>query len=552
MKRVGDTHMPELTCAVVEDLMDAYLAGETSDDTRRVLQEHIGECTACQAVLALRRRAREAVVGGSDRAAGSGNGNGKRATARRVVVRARRRLYFGIAFILAVAVSLVGVGLDQVYAYRTPAPVAVEGAEAYAAGAVSGWGMARALGAVQDVGEKVTDWLTIDSVLFGHDATYVLYTTSNRTKVAFVAGHSQPPAFGAPSVDAGAVSGEGFHGIAALPPLPMGWEQVEGANEPVTVQVPLAAPEVKLAVTDAWRLRNLLGVWTATPLAFERPLTVNLEFDPAAIMVQGQVYRPGTIIELLGGTITVDEVVLGYPTASLALTLDMPDDVRLDGLSLRVLAGEGQATQEWMSRGTVVSLREGRRQLTLFGPAFAAVPESLVLCIDKVHLEESGTTDIAIPWAEYVERAETGRSGSGDGTELTAWPSADTHRETIIRFDQAERYQLGTVHGTLQVVGLNPNPGKLVMEFHSADGQPVPGDVWPLAPYTFPAQLIGSGGERWTGGGSTQMWEDGGIHYYAMEIPRQFAEDNPTFTLRFEKRGLEVEVGKSWLVELGN
>lgn len=545
--------MPELTCAVVEDLLDAYLAGETSEDTKRVLEEHVTQCAVCQAALARRRRAREAMMAGRrsagavvadpDSAARPGNGNGRRAHARRVVSRARRRLYAGIAVALLVAVAAVGLGLDRFYTYRTAVPMAVAGAEEYASASVPGWGMARSLGAVQDVDEKVADWLIINSVLFGPDATYVLYTTINRTKVEFTAGFAQPAA----SLGAGAVSAGGFHGLVTLPPLPMGWQNHEGADGPV--QMPLVPPSVNLTVTEIRQLRNLAGLWTAVPFDFKGPLSVSLEFTADSIMVQGETYYPGTVMELLGGTITVDEVVLGYPRASVSLTVDMPEDVRLDGISLRILPGDAAEAPEWMATGTVVSLGDGRRELTLFGPAFSDVPESLLVQIDKVHLQESGSTDLVIPWAEYAELFRAASAGGG-GT-LADWPAVGDSRGNIIRFEAVERYQLDTVHGTLHIVGMNPNAGILAMEFRSSDDEPVPGEVWPLAPYTFPPQLIGVDGERWSGAGSTQMWENEGRHYYTVAIPSRFAEDNDTFILRFEKRGLEVEVGKSWTVELG-
>ena len=46
--------MPEITCAVVRDLLDAYLDGETSEETRSVLREHVASCPACQEAVATR------------------------------------------------------------------------------------------------------------------------------------------------------------------------------------------------------------------------------------------------------------------------------------------------------------------------------------------------------------------------------------------------------------------------------------------------------------------------------------------------------------------
>lgn len=47
--------MPEITCAVVRDLLDAYLDGETSEETRSILKEHVAFCPACQEMVATRQ-----------------------------------------------------------------------------------------------------------------------------------------------------------------------------------------------------------------------------------------------------------------------------------------------------------------------------------------------------------------------------------------------------------------------------------------------------------------------------------------------------------------
>lgn len=203
--------MPEITCAVVADLLDAYLAGETSEDTNRVLREHIDGCPACQAALMRGRRAAEAMA--AARPPATRVEVSEDSSDRRVIGRARCRLYAGIAVALVLAVVFLSLGLDRVYALRVASPARVAGIEEYAASVVPGWDMARALGAVQDVHEEIDDWLTIDSALFGSDGTYVLYTTTNRTKVEFTAG-------GPVASDRGAVSPSGFHGIVILPPVP--------------------------------------------------------------------------------------------------------------------------------------------------------------------------------------------------------------------------------------------------------------------------------------------------------------------------------------------
>jgi hypothetical protein len=47
--------MPEITCAVVRDLLEAYLDGETSEETRSILKEHVASCPACQEMVATRQ-----------------------------------------------------------------------------------------------------------------------------------------------------------------------------------------------------------------------------------------------------------------------------------------------------------------------------------------------------------------------------------------------------------------------------------------------------------------------------------------------------------------
>lgn len=521
--------MPEITCAVVEDLLDAYIAGETSERTNRVLAEHINECAACQAALVRRRRSREAMTGSYGPAAPD--------AARQVVGRARRRLYAGIAVVLILAVAVVSVGLDRLYAYRVPAPMRVAGVEEYAVAVVPGWEMARTLGAVQDVHHEVNDWLTIDSVLFGSDGTYVLYTTTNRTKVQFTA-------HGPFSMDRGAVSPVGFHGLVTLPPVPTSF-QSSGAGSGGITEVPLRPLELDLAVTGAWRVVNVLGVWLATETPTDATAAVSLTFDPAEAFVEGRIYHPGTVIELMGGTITVSEVRVGFPTVKVVLEVDMPEGTNIDGMTLRLQSEDPADMVDWVASGSVVSMKENGRRVLLFGPAFSKLPGNLALHIDKVHVAESGHTDIRVPWAEYAGRT---------GQEIEAWPAGELPaRRTIVRLPDTAAFRLPTIHGALQVVGIDPVSRAVVMEFHSADGEPIPGEVWPLAPYTFGANtLLSANGMPWSGNLSTQMWENEGRHYYVIEIPARFAEENDSFLLRFEKRGQDVRVDKSWIVKLGD
>ncbi len=198
---------------------------------------------------------------------------------------------------------------------------------------------------------------------------------------------------------------------------------------------------------------------------------------------------------------------------------------------------------DWAATGSVASNGENGRRVVLFGPAFNRLPESLALRIDKVHLAQSGHTDITIPWAEYAR--------SADVDKLESWPADGAGAgRWIVRLPETAAFRLPTVHGSLHVVGIDPVSRAVVMEFHGAGGRSITGEIWPLAPYTFGNNLRTTDGRPYSGNSSTQMWENDGRHYYVIEIPVRFAEDNDTFILRFEKRGQDVEVNASWPVEL--
>ena len=42
-------NIPELPCAVVEDLLPAYVEGLTSEETRAAVEAHLASCPACAA-----------------------------------------------------------------------------------------------------------------------------------------------------------------------------------------------------------------------------------------------------------------------------------------------------------------------------------------------------------------------------------------------------------------------------------------------------------------------------------------------------------------------
>ncbi len=120
--------MPEMTCAVVEDLLDLYLDGETSPETGRLVEEHVAGCERCRAVLDYRRRLRAKLVrsaglGAAGPGAGGGGGLDELPVADvRVVSRARARLRLTLAKALAVSLVAVVGAWAGVWHLTAPAP----------------------------------------------------------------------------------------------------------------------------------------------------------------------------------------------------------------------------------------------------------------------------------------------------------------------------------------------------------------------------------------------------------------------------------------------
>lgn len=108
-----------MTCALVEDLLDLYLDGETNDETIRLLEEHIDGCSRCQARMQQRRQARARLArlawGNQDLADVLG-------ADARVLAIARRRLRRAVLRWAAFMVATVVAAWAGIWFLSTPAP----------------------------------------------------------------------------------------------------------------------------------------------------------------------------------------------------------------------------------------------------------------------------------------------------------------------------------------------------------------------------------------------------------------------------------------------
>lgn len=111
--------MPEVTCALVEDLLDLYLDGETNQETARLLEDHIDRCTRCQARVGQRRQARA-------RLARLAWGNRELADVlgadARVIAMARRRLRRAALRAVALVAAAAVAGWAGAWFLSAPAP----------------------------------------------------------------------------------------------------------------------------------------------------------------------------------------------------------------------------------------------------------------------------------------------------------------------------------------------------------------------------------------------------------------------------------------------
>jgi len=94
--------MAQIPCSVMRDMIDLFLEGEVSPETRRLLEEHVDECASCRALVASRRRVLEALRQLKEPPAGAGSPPPPDDA--RVVASARRRL---LVSILAVGVAVM-------------------------------------------------------------------------------------------------------------------------------------------------------------------------------------------------------------------------------------------------------------------------------------------------------------------------------------------------------------------------------------------------------------------------------------------------------------
>ncbi len=111
--------MPEVTCALVEDLLDLYLDGETSEETVSLLEEHIDSCARCQSRIEQRRRARERLA---RLAWGKGELSSLLAGDAKVIAMARRRLRRTVLRVVALSLAVVVAGWAGVWFLSAPAP----------------------------------------------------------------------------------------------------------------------------------------------------------------------------------------------------------------------------------------------------------------------------------------------------------------------------------------------------------------------------------------------------------------------------------------------
>jgi len=112
--------VPDLTCALVEDLLDLYLDGETAEELSGRLREHIEGCARCRSRLEQRRRARARLArlawGVGELSSLPG------ADAAKVIAMARRRLRRTILRAVALTLALTIAGWAGVWFLSAPAP----------------------------------------------------------------------------------------------------------------------------------------------------------------------------------------------------------------------------------------------------------------------------------------------------------------------------------------------------------------------------------------------------------------------------------------------
>mgnify|MGYP000400993512 FL=1 len=114
-----------MTCAVVEDLLDLYLDGETGEETTGLIAEHVRRCAKCRTLVEERGRARAELVrraGLGRREPGAGTGDAFTTPDARLVARARARLRKTRLRIAALILTVAAVAWAAAWLLTTPAP----------------------------------------------------------------------------------------------------------------------------------------------------------------------------------------------------------------------------------------------------------------------------------------------------------------------------------------------------------------------------------------------------------------------------------------------
>ncbi len=114
-----------MTCAVVEDLLDLYLDGETGEETTGLIAEHVRRCAKCRTLVEERGRARAELVrraGLGRREPGAGTGSAFTTPDARLVARARARLRKARLRIAVLTLTVAAVAWTAAWVLTTPAP----------------------------------------------------------------------------------------------------------------------------------------------------------------------------------------------------------------------------------------------------------------------------------------------------------------------------------------------------------------------------------------------------------------------------------------------
>lgn len=360
--------MPEIVCSVVQDLLEAYLAGEVSEETTAILAEHLSECPQCKRVVNLRETARSKLkklprleVGDSHE--------------RVIVSRARRRLWINISMVLVIMAAFVAIGLREIYAHSVVAPVRVQTPQEFVEKTVPGAKLARALGLAIDYNLRINDWLTVDSVYrLDNDLAAVVYTTSNGLKLNDIWSTGSTTYIWRPiwfTQGSGAVSSRGHHFVAVLPLPYLGEQNIV---------------RVSPSVNTPYRAQRILGQWTLRPQRVTGlPVTVGLELTKEFVSAKPSLtFSLDQMTEVLGFTLTFKELEVSSGQTRLSARLQQPPGGAL-GLSLQLVESNGNRVR---LNGEEIRRYHDYVDIDyLFGPLLEG-PGSLSIMITHAHLEQ--------------------------------------------------------------------------------------------------------------------------------------------------------------------